>query len=99
MFIMNQHGQGNFQSTSFSQKATIGGFLRLNNSEHEDFYCGLTVAHAFEDELELSTAASDFDFAFDGQEEDIESDSEQDFKLTDGALNPNTILRFFAEPC
>jgi hypothetical protein len=98
MYIMDQHGQGNFQSTSFSQKATIGGFLRLNNSEHEDFYCGLTVAHAFEDELELPTAASDFDFAFDGQEEDIGSDSEQEFKLTDGALNHNTILRFFAEP-
>ncbi|KAE8445268.1 hypothetical protein EG329_013640 [Mollisiaceae sp. DMI_Dod_QoI] len=52
--------------TSISRKATIGGFVRLRTSEHDDIYCGLTVAHAFEDDFHLPPASPWMDFAFDG---------------------------------
>jgi len=67
-------------SMSISQKATLGGFIRLTNSEHDSVYCGLTVAHAFEDGLDIQTASEDVDFAFDG--EDDASDWESDTAYT-----------------
>lgn len=89
IFIMDQQVLGNSQSTSFPQKATIGGFLRLNNGEHEDLYCGMTVAHAFEDELELPSTPYDFDFAFEELEDDNESDNGPEVEISNGTFNHN----------
>ena len=54
--------------TSVFQKSTIGEFVRLRNSEYDDVSCGLTAAHAFEDELRAFPASTDVEFAFDGSD-------------------------------
>lgn len=60
--------------TSISRKATIGGFVRLRTSEHDDLYCGLTVAHAFEDDFRLPPESPWMDFAFNGVDPLLEKD-------------------------
>jgi hypothetical protein len=71
---------GNLAFLSMSQKATLGGFVRLQNFEHNQLYCGLTVAHAFEDEPEAPPVSLDIEFAFCGEDDgdDAGSESEPD---------------------
>jgi hypothetical protein len=68
----------NLAFLSISQKATLGGFVRLQNAEHNELYCGLTVAHAFEDEPEAPPVSSDIEFAFYGQDDDDDTDSDSE---------------------
>jgi hypothetical protein len=75
--VMEVWGHYNMNSASLSQKATIGGFVRLWNSEHDGVYCGLTVAHAFEDGLEVADDNDpEIEFGFDGEE--IKDEAEND---------------------
>jgi hypothetical protein len=71
----------NLAFVSISQKATLGGFVRLQNAEHNELYCGLTVAHAFEDEPEAPLVSLDMDFAFYGQDNGDDADSESELDL------------------
>jgi hypothetical protein len=84
--------------TSISQKATIGGFVRLWNSEYDDVYCGLTVAHAFEDELRAFPASTDVEFAFDSSdgEDDEDDEVEETEKRLDFCSTPGPLLYHLA---
>jgi len=77
--VMEGFKAENVDSTTMSQKATIGGFIRLTNSENYNLYCGLTVAHAFEDEIQLDPPSGDIEFSFD--EENDESSPESDSEI------------------
>lgn len=67
---------------SISQKATMGGFVRLQNAQHNELYCGLTVAHAFEDEPEPLPMPLDIEFAFCGHDDGGDTDSESEPDLS-----------------
>lgn len=75
---------GTLYPTSISQKATIGGFVRLRTSEHDGLYCGITVAHAFEDDFRLPPPSPWVDFAFDGEEPILEKDHFGDVLMGEG---------------
>jgi hypothetical protein len=77
IFAMESSDPGNLAVTSVSRKATIGGFVRLRNSEYDNIYCGLTVAHAFEDELKATPVSTDVEFAFDGSDGEEEDDTDE----------------------
>jgi len=70
--VMNNY---NPDDLSVSQKATLGGFVQICNSENKDLYCGLTVGRAFEDELEYAVVSEDMEFSFYEVEVDDELDS------------------------
>ena len=89
IFIMESKDPDNLAVTSVSRKATIGGFVRLRNSEYGNTYCGLTVAHAFEDELRVSPVSTDAEFAFDGSDGEEEDDAD-DMEKSDQCLIPSS---------
>jgi hypothetical protein len=61
---------------SIAQKATIGGFVRLRNSQYDDLYCGLTVAHAFMQGLESPQSDSEINFEFTEYYDEEDSEDE-----------------------
>jgi hypothetical protein len=75
---------------SISQKATLGGFVRLQDTENNELYCGLTVAHAFEDEPEAPPVSLDSEFAFYGQDDGDDADSESEPDLSQS--KPSSLL-------
>jgi hypothetical protein len=87
VLAMESNDPENLAVTSISLKATIGGFVRLRNSEFDDVYCGLTVAHAFEDELKAPLkplVAENFEFAFDGSDGEENGDGDHDEERSAG---------------
>ncbi|KUJ16705.1 uncharacterized protein LY89DRAFT_733712 [Mollisia scopiformis] len=81
--VMERSMPGNLCPTSISQKATIGGFVRLRTSEYDYVYCGLTVAHAFKDGTYFPATISKMDFTFDGETPHSQDDT-GDIMMSDG---------------
>jgi hypothetical protein len=67
-----------------AKKATIGGFVRLGNSEYDGLYCGLTVGHAFMEGLEPPQSSLDIDFAFDDDDEEGVLEDKPELQTKDG---------------
>jgi hypothetical protein len=86
IFAMESSDPDNLAVTSVSRKATIGGFVRLRNSEYDNVYCGLTVAHAFEDELKATPVSTDVEFAFDGSDGEEEDDTDETESHSDSCM-------------
>lgn len=76
IYLIEESQTGKDLVPFIAQKATIGGFVRLRNSQYNDLYCGLTVAHAFMDGLESPPSTSDIDFEFDEYYDEEISDDE-----------------------
>jgi hypothetical protein len=90
--LLEQTGSKSEGVPFIAQKATIGGFVRLKNSENDDLYCGLTVAHAFMNGLESSWRSSHIDFEFDEYDDGDNSENEVPYEPTDGKpLHPSGI--------
>ncbi|CZR66669.1 uncharacterized protein PAC_16570 [Phialocephala subalpina] len=85
--------------TSISQKATIGGFVRLRTSEHDGLYCGLTVAHAFEDDFSFPLPSPWMGFSFDGEEPILEKDALGDVLMGEGEASESSLARHSSQLC
>lgn len=100
ILVMESNDPENLAVTSVSLKATIGGFVRLRNSESEDVYCGLTVAHAFEDEPKAPHAFKNIEFAFDGSDDEGHDDDDEEMErdsdscVTQGLQSPYIFLMY-----
>lgn len=96
--VMERSVSGTLCPTSISQKATIGGFVRLRTSEHDGLYCGLTVAHAFEDDFRLPPPSPWMDFSFE-EEAVVEKDDLGDVLMGEGEVSDSGPVKHASQIC